>query len=368
MQPVYTSRAWQGRARDAEGVLDAYNANDAAKALEVWTRRDASTTCTQPVPRAAHLHDGGCAQHHAVQASPLHRQNSSASATTAPTSPKTSTSSSRAVSPAASAPRAERTSSMLSPPSSKRRTEGPAAVAADRALVKPLVLIVEDEQALVTLLRYNFEAAGYEVAIALDGDEALMAVSERRPDLIVLDGCCTRSRASKCAARSAARPRRGRTGDHADRAQRRGDACAASTAAPRLRHQAVLATELVARVRACCAARGPRRRGGALLRRHPHGPGRASRDAQRPRVLSVPPSSACCAISRASGPRLRARAAARFGLGPRCLCRARTATSTSAVSEGDQRPDEPDVIRPFAPPATRLTPRSLEIAADWPQD
>jgi two-component system phosphate regulon response regulator PhoB len=53
--------------------------------------------------------------------------------------------------------------------------------------MKPLILIVEDEQALVTLLRYNFEAAGYEVATALDGDEALMAIAERRPDLIVLD-------------------------------------------------------------------------------------------------------------------------------------------------------------------------------------
>ncbi|HEY7607958.1 MAG TPA: phosphate regulon transcriptional regulator PhoB [Alphaproteobacteria bacterium] len=53
--------------------------------------------------------------------------------------------------------------------------------------MKPLILIVEDEQALVTLLRYNFEAAGYEVATALDGDEALLSVSERRPDLIVLD-------------------------------------------------------------------------------------------------------------------------------------------------------------------------------------
>jgi two-component system phosphate regulon response regulator PhoB len=75
---------------------------------------------------------------------------------------------------------------MLSPPSSKRRTETPAA-GADRAAMKPLILIVEDEQALVTLLRYNFEAAGYEVATALDGDEALLSVSERRPDLIVLD-------------------------------------------------------------------------------------------------------------------------------------------------------------------------------------
>mgnify|MGYP001348428372 CR=1 FL=1 len=76
---------------------------------------------------------------------------------------------------------------MLSPPSSKRRTEGAAAAAADRTAMKPFILIVEDEQALVTLLRYNFEAAGYEVATALDGDEALMAIAERRPDLIVLD-------------------------------------------------------------------------------------------------------------------------------------------------------------------------------------
>ncbi|MCW5771273.1 MAG: phosphate regulon transcriptional regulator PhoB [Rhodospirillaceae bacterium] len=53
--------------------------------------------------------------------------------------------------------------------------------------MKPLILIVEDEQALVTLLRYNFEAAGYEVATALDGEEALMAVAERRPDLVILD-------------------------------------------------------------------------------------------------------------------------------------------------------------------------------------
>ena len=76
---------------------------------------------------------------------------------------------------------------MLSPPPSKRRTENAPGAAADRAAMKPLILVVEDEQALVTLLRYNFEAAGYEVATALDGDEALLAVAERRPDLIVLD-------------------------------------------------------------------------------------------------------------------------------------------------------------------------------------
>lgn len=76
---------------------------------------------------------------------------------------------------------------MLHPPPSKRRSEGAAGAAADRAALKPLVLVVEDEPALVTLLRYNFEAAGYEVATALDGDEALTAIAERRPDLVVLD-------------------------------------------------------------------------------------------------------------------------------------------------------------------------------------
>src|SRR5262245_30165574 len=76
---------------------------------------------------------------------------------------------------------------MLSPPPSKRRTESTPAVPGERAAMKPLILVVEDEQALVTLLRYNFEAAGYEVATALDGDEALLSVAERRPDLVVLD-------------------------------------------------------------------------------------------------------------------------------------------------------------------------------------
>lgn len=53
--------------------------------------------------------------------------------------------------------------------------------------MKPLILIIEDEAPLVTLLRYNLEGAGFEVAEAHDGEEALIAVDERRPDLIVLD-------------------------------------------------------------------------------------------------------------------------------------------------------------------------------------
>lgn len=53
--------------------------------------------------------------------------------------------------------------------------------------MKPNLLIVEDESALVELLRYNFEKEGFRVATASDGEAALVAVEESTPDLIVLD-------------------------------------------------------------------------------------------------------------------------------------------------------------------------------------
>ena len=53
--------------------------------------------------------------------------------------------------------------------------------------MKPYLLIVEDEAALVELLRYNFEKEGFRVASAADGEAALVAVAEVTPDLIVLD-------------------------------------------------------------------------------------------------------------------------------------------------------------------------------------
>ncbi len=51
----------------------------------------------------------------------------------------------------------------------------------------PQVLVVEDEDALSTLLQYNLEKEGYAVRIASDGEDALVQVDERLPDLIVLD-------------------------------------------------------------------------------------------------------------------------------------------------------------------------------------
>lgn len=51
----------------------------------------------------------------------------------------------------------------------------------------PNVLVVEDEDALAALLQYNLDKEGYRVTIASDGEEALMLVDERAPDLVVLD-------------------------------------------------------------------------------------------------------------------------------------------------------------------------------------
>jgi two-component system, OmpR family, phosphate regulon response regulator PhoB len=53
--------------------------------------------------------------------------------------------------------------------------------------MKPLVLIVEDEAPLVTMLRYNLEREGFAVDEAADGEEALLRIRERRPDAVLLD-------------------------------------------------------------------------------------------------------------------------------------------------------------------------------------
>jgi two-component system phosphate regulon response regulator PhoB len=49
------------------------------------------------------------------------------------------------------------------------------------------ILIIEDEESLTLLLRYNLQAAGYEVESVSRGDEAELRISEQTPDLILLD-------------------------------------------------------------------------------------------------------------------------------------------------------------------------------------
>ena len=52
---------------------------------------------------------------------------------------------------------------------------------------RPLVLVVEDEAALATMLRYNLEKQGFRVEEAGDGQEALTRIAETTPDLVLLD-------------------------------------------------------------------------------------------------------------------------------------------------------------------------------------
>lgn len=51
----------------------------------------------------------------------------------------------------------------------------------------PRITVVEDEEALSVLLRYNLEAEGYEVDTIHRGDEAEIQLRERAPDLLILD-------------------------------------------------------------------------------------------------------------------------------------------------------------------------------------
>ncbi len=52
---------------------------------------------------------------------------------------------------------------------------------------KPTVLVVEDEAALATMLRYNLEKQGFLVDEAVDGQEALTRIAEAQPDIVLLD-------------------------------------------------------------------------------------------------------------------------------------------------------------------------------------
>ena len=49
------------------------------------------------------------------------------------------------------------------------------------------VLVVEDEDAISNLLKYNLTAEGYDVTVVEDGDDALMVADETQPDIILLD-------------------------------------------------------------------------------------------------------------------------------------------------------------------------------------
>ncbi len=54
-------------------------------------------------------------------------------------------------------------------------------------MIAPKVMVVEDEEPLCVLLKYNLEAEGYQVEVVNRGDEAELRLQENVPDLLVLD-------------------------------------------------------------------------------------------------------------------------------------------------------------------------------------
>ena len=169
-----------------------------------------------------------------------------------------------------------------------------------RAVTKPLVLIVEDEAPLVTLLRYNLEKEGFEVDEAGDGEEALLRIAERKPDIVLLDWMLPLvSGIEVC--RQIRRSPQTRTlpvimltarGEEADRVRGLDSGADDYIAKP------FSLRELIARLRAVIRRAQPdAARGDLAIRRGGDGSRRAPRVAGRQaRSISARPNSACCAI------------------------------------------------------------------------
>ena len=159
------------------------------------------------------------------------------------------------------------------------------------------VLIVEDEDALTTLLRYNLEAEGYEVDAVTRGDDAEIRLRESVPDLVLLDWMLPGLSGIELCRRIRARAETERLpvimltarGEETERVR------GLATGADDYVVKPFSVPELVARVRALAAPGQARScRGGPQGRRHharPRDQARPSRHARDP--ARARPSSAC---------------------------------------------------------------------------
>jgi DNA-binding response OmpR family regulator len=57
----------------------------------------------------------------------------------------------------------------------------------EREKMKKRILIIEDEEDLITTLIFRLESEGYEVMTAMDGESGLDKAKRENPDLILLD-------------------------------------------------------------------------------------------------------------------------------------------------------------------------------------
>ena len=49
------------------------------------------------------------------------------------------------------------------------------------------IYIIEDEQDIAELMRYNLVLKGYSVKVFFSGEEGLNAIARKSPDLLILD-------------------------------------------------------------------------------------------------------------------------------------------------------------------------------------
>ena len=191
--------------------------------------------------------------------------------------------------------------------------------------MNPSLLIVEDEEALTLLLRYNLEAAGYDVETVARGDEAETRLKERIPDLVILDWMLPGLSGIELCRRLRARPDTKQLpiimltarGEESERVR------GLSTGADDYIVKPFSVPELLARVSALLRRASPERVADVLvLRRDRDRPREEARDARRPRHRPRPDRIPAAGVSDgAAGPRVLARATARRRVGLRHLYR-----------------------------------------------
>ena len=83
------------------------------------------------------------------------------------------------------------------------------------------ILVVDDEQPIVELVKFNLEKEGHQVLTAYDGNAALALAEADHPDVIILDVMLPeRDGFEVCPAVACAKGHRGYPGDHADSQER----------------------------------------------------------------------------------------------------------------------------------------------------
>ena len=143
------------------------------------------------------------------------------------------------------------------------------------------ILIVEDEEALTMLLRYNLEAEGYDVDTVARGDDAEMRLQERMPDLVLLDWMLPGLSGIELCRRLRARPETSAAADHHADGARRGERARARARhrRRRLHRQAVLGAGAAGAREGLLRRASPERLATAARRRHRARPREAPRRA-----------------------------------------------------------------------------------------